>query len=275
MPDVTVPVNSPSGLPIATTDSPSCRADESPSFAAVRPVELTLTSAKSIVGSTAATVPLSWVPSESTTVTVCASPTTWWLVRIQPSERKMTPLPMSDCWPLWPNWSVTVWVASMVTTEGSAAATSCSRSWNRQWCRVGRWRRGRGRPRDGGYRSVSARGRRTRRHGLRVACDRVRTGTGTGTDHRAECRHEHHRPSAGWTGGLAGTHGDIRAGGHVPRRRSMTCLRGVDARIERGVGARGPGLGPPGAGWGSSRCSPRGACPAGGWKRQNEGCWGW
>jgi len=126
MPSVTEPGNSPSGLPIAMAVCPTWTAEESPSVAAGSPVASTFTIAKSVRVSTPFTVPSNWRPSARITVTVLAVLTTWWLVRIQPSELMMMPEPVPETWPpsgeLLPDVDEPpIW---MVTTAGPTFAAT-------------------------------------------------------------------------------------------------------------------------------------------------------
>ena len=68
MPRVTVSVNSPSGLPMASTVSPTLILDESPSVAAVSVPPVARMTAMSCVGSVLTTVALSSWPSAVVTV---------------------------------------------------------------------------------------------------------------------------------------------------------------------------------------------------------------
>ncbi len=84
MPDVTVPL-SPSGLPTATTSSPTESASESPKVVGFNPVASILTTARSDVGSVPTIFALKSLPSCVVTVReppCAASVTTWLLVRM-------------------------------------------------------------------------------------------------------------------------------------------------------------------------------------------------
>src|SRR6266545_4346183 len=95
IPEVTEP-SRPSGLPIASTVSPTRSAALSPNFAAVSPlIPLTLTTARSVRGSVPTIRAVAVFPSKKLTCTVPprASATTWLLVTMLPSALKITPEP--------------------------------------------------------------------------------------------------------------------------------------------------------------------------------------
>ena len=80
MPSVTVPPNSPNGLPTARVNSPTCRLSESPTTAGVRPVASIFSTAISVLESAPTTVAGYSVPSLVRTVTWLAPLTTWLFV---------------------------------------------------------------------------------------------------------------------------------------------------------------------------------------------------
>ena len=102
MPRVTVE-SSPTALPMATTQSPTCRSSDLPSGAvgSALPAGLILITARSRKSSEPLTVPSKTRPSVSVTVTLLALLTTCALVMITPSSDRMTPLPWPDSlrWP--------------------------------------------------------------------------------------------------------------------------------------------------------------------------------
>jgi hypothetical protein len=117
MPAVTV-FSKPRGLPIATASSPTCGSARW-KVAGLRSLRSTWTTARSVLGSVALTVPGTRRPSKKATSTrpTTWSParTTWLLVTTTPSLDQITPLPVP--------WS---WV--MVTTDGSTLRTTSGMS---------------------------------------------------------------------------------------------------------------------------------------------------
>ena len=67
---------SPSGLPMDTTSSPTCRELESPNSAGVRPCASILSTAMSLTASAPTSLPVYSVPSEVVTVTALAPSST-------------------------------------------------------------------------------------------------------------------------------------------------------------------------------------------------------
>ena len=94
MPWVTVNVRfSPSGLPTASTHSPTRAASLSPSGAGVSPVASIFSTATSVAGSVPTTRAGNSRRSSSRTVTRVAFSTTWLFVRTKPSAETMNPDP--------------------------------------------------------------------------------------------------------------------------------------------------------------------------------------
>ena len=102
MPSVTVE-SSPTALPMAITQSPTCRSSDRPSGAVGRtlPDGLILMTARSRKSSEPFTVPSNVRPSVSVIVTLLALFTTCAFVMITPSSERITPLPCPDSlrWP--------------------------------------------------------------------------------------------------------------------------------------------------------------------------------
>src|SRR5581483_1379256 len=93
MPAVTV-LLSPKGLPIAMTQSPTCKASESPRGATGRsPLVSIFNTAKSVLGSRPSTLAGYSRLSERVTVISLAASTTWLLVKMTPSLRMIKPEP--------------------------------------------------------------------------------------------------------------------------------------------------------------------------------------
>ena len=120
IPDVTVSVNVPSGLPMAMASSPTWSEVESASLTAGRPVAWILMTARSCVGSVLTTVAGSCRPSARVTVSVAAPEMTWLLVRISPFELTMKPDPVPPEVPKALAWSTD----SIVTTDGLTRLTA-------------------------------------------------------------------------------------------------------------------------------------------------------
>jgi len=96
MPNVTVRLN-PSGLPMASTKSPTAKWLEFPHVAVGRFDAWIFTTATSVFGSVATTFPLNWRRSAKITSTSTASATTWLFVMMYPSGETITPDPWPYC----------------------------------------------------------------------------------------------------------------------------------------------------------------------------------
>src|SRR5262245_18660918 len=102
MPDETEP-SRPSGLPMASTVSPTCRLPLLPNLAGLSPdTFLAWMTARSVAGSRPRMSASAGVPSEKVTFREPPSATdatTWLLVRIWPSALMMMPEPLPETWP--------------------------------------------------------------------------------------------------------------------------------------------------------------------------------
>jgi hypothetical protein len=121
MPVVTV-FCSPPGEPIATTSWPTTSLLESPSVAAVRPLAFwAWTTAMSALVSAPTTLAWYFLPSDVVITTFWAPSTTCALVRIRPSEVRMTPEPMASPCPvvtlIWTTLGVTFAATPLTSPE--------------------------------------------------------------------------------------------------------------------------------------------------------------
>jgi len=123
MPAVTV-FSKPRGLPTATASSPTC-GNARWKVAGLRSLRSTWTTARSVLGSVALTVPGTRRPSKKATSTRSTtwSParTTWLLVTTTPSLDQITPLPVPWSWATVTTDGSTFW-----TTSGMLPVAACA-----------------------------------------------------------------------------------------------------------------------------------------------------
>ena len=114
----------PIGLPIATTSSPTCSADESPRRAAGSgDVASSRSSARSVTVSTPSTRAGVFVPESSVTERDAAPSTTWALVSTWPSRSMTTPDPTTVSNRRW-GFALLILVAWIDTTAGDTRSKS-------------------------------------------------------------------------------------------------------------------------------------------------------
>src|SRR5450756_2624329 len=119
----------PSGEPMASTVSPTCTVEVEPRVAGVRPLtSLARMIARSVAGSRPTMLASAVLPLANLTVippapAEAAASTTWLLVRMVPSERRMTPDPSSPPLDVVTVTETTLgWTAAATCASGSAGA---------------------------------------------------------------------------------------------------------------------------------------------------------